>query len=580
MSLKVILRGDLVRARSVVPDAQWLLNKLKTEMSFNNLSQLSRTWPLITGDIVRVQSFFGQDVITIESPFPEVAVVAEEVEIPFIVKFQFEGKHDNKDYEVFWDVIRDELYVLKDADGNEIEQPIRASTREDLSDSLVNGTFIEMEPLNKAAWLGGVRDASEILWEGISEYSGFYEIGVPAGFNRFSLGRSESAYEHNDTIINNIIPPPTLWPDSIVRYSDAAVISVFPLSPSEDTDRLDAALTGPTSEESLCEEKREWSGDLLGVSPLDPIAGYVDPEINVNSTYDAIFREEIKSKYYHEKVELSGGEIQAARHPISVTTEKNLETQYSLVMGRASFSLPNLAEDNIRSSYALKTVDINELIYRYDDFTQSTLIAPLLLIIAYVDSVSGVDRTGNLNIVQEHFLPTSSEDVDEIDLITNEVVVNESFEATQTIIGSGWDRINHPVLDHLEYFSTSEPVWEGTVPVSWTFNHSRGITDKGRAALFEYIKILKFYERPPNGDDYNDNTGVKPTWKTILKLWVQDERPRNLPGNGENKESKYDYQWDEFIEINTEEISSLIIAHPEWDTEHPNEIEASFLERS
>ena len=148
MITRFIYAGDDRRAKGLIYDAQLLLNKLKTEVTLGSLSQLSRSFPLESGDFIKVSSFFGQDTIYIESPFEEVVVIAEkEIEVPFIVRFSFRGSRQER-YYLFWDAAKDELFKLTDkVTGEEIEQPVLS---DDLRANVIGdaigtyGSFLDM----------------------------------------------------------------------------------------------------------------------------------------------------------------------------------------------------------------------------------------------------------------------------------------------------------------------------------------------------------------------------------------------------------------------------------------------------
>ena len=181
MSLRVFLQGDTEIAKGFIKDAQWLLGKLKTEMSFNSLSQLARTYVLESGEIVRVQSFFGQDTITIESPFVEPVSVEEEiVEVPFIIQLMFFGS-DGYRYYIFWDVDKDILLELTDTTtGEVIEQPIHKDDLDEKVAGIAVGSYEDCEDMKmdehapSVDWSetsGGVSSLKKIMLFPFSHYT-------------------------------------------------------------------------------------------------------------------------------------------------------------------------------------------------------------------------------------------------------------------------------------------------------------------------------------------------------------------------------------------------------------------------
>ncbi|MCK5617664.1 hypothetical protein KAR91_88180 [Candidatus Pacearchaeota archaeon] len=148
MSLRVFLHGDTEVARAFIEGAQGLLGRLKVEMSFNSLPQLARTYVLESGEIIRVQSFFGQDTITIESPILEVAEISEEeVEIPFIIRLMFYGS-DGHRYYVLWNVDENILLELTDTEtGEVIEQPIHKNDLDAKVAGIAKGAYADCEDM-------------------------------------------------------------------------------------------------------------------------------------------------------------------------------------------------------------------------------------------------------------------------------------------------------------------------------------------------------------------------------------------------------------------------------------------------
>jgi hypothetical protein len=522
--------GDENRARGIIYDARLLLDRLKLEMSFNSLSQLSRSYPLESGDLIRVQSHFGQDSIFIDSPFEEIAAVAERIAIaPFILRISFRGM-DNNFYEVYWDAGKDELYALKDSNGDEVPQPISSSERSDLTDKYANGNFLTMNGL------GSGLDATEILWDNINEYGSFRYTGsfvTPDDESRFSYSLGDNyAYKTEDEA-GSIAPP-----DISLGY---------PQHPPE------------LQESYYYFEKRIWTGDRFVIAPYGTGSGYIDPLIGNDSNYT---EDKTTTSYFAFEPNVGLG----GRFIVAQGSNRATILDYDIIMGRNIFTLPNLDEDDYKSSYASKVFNMEEfdkVDITYDHYD----IYPVNL--WSFDRTRSRGKAGDLSVNQKHFFGEENN------------LIEEEFETNSTLreVFQHWPLSVGAPSPPVEVTFSSE--WK--IPILWTINNSQGRTSKGRSVLFEYIKTLKFYERIVGeeivNDFYND-TGILPVWDASLRLWVQDGRPRSLEGDGVNEESSYDYQWDEFSEIDLTTVNTLIMSHSQWNDSHPADIVVKFLERS
>lgn len=509
MSIRLILRGDIETARAFVPDAQWLLNKLKTEMSFNNLSQLSRSYPLESGDFIRVQSIFEQDIITIESPFEEAAVVEEEaVEYPFIIRLSFRG-NDGGEYELFWDAIEDELHSLKDKDtGEDLDQPIEIAVREERvskNDDIYSnyGTTGLLTLIGEGA---NILTSDEII-------NGKYERFIDETISPIVVERNFHWCFHTDRIvfmIGNIAPITRTNCDNRNGLNSTGV--------------YDGYCGGPVH------------------ASVDPFKIALPVIIEEPSGEETFYEDEIVGK------DLGGNNSLKTR---------NLE--YNLAAGKVTYKLPNL--DDTKSSLYTKKLNYYE--------TEERIHA--------IEPFGGNDTylynfNGGLEIHKIGFaLPGSSE---------TEIKKYGSFAGTafrRTVSGGS-------TVDPI----APEGTLNGLVPIVEAFNESRAGSFRGRAVLFEYIKIVEVDEKLKSGQE-----GVRPFlglpfglspdeshvfWGYTAHLWIQKDRS-NIPidvsglepaeaayniAQFGKAEKQYDYQWDEFVPLKEEEIFNLLTGHPQW----------------
>ena len=90
--------GDREKAISIVGEAKRQMYLLKEHMKFNNLQQLSRTINTPDGDIIFVQSIFGQELIQIDGTEGAITKKVEAVEKYFKFRLFREDSLDSDDY--------------------------------------------------------------------------------------------------------------------------------------------------------------------------------------------------------------------------------------------------------------------------------------------------------------------------------------------------------------------------------------------------------------------------------------------------------------------------------------------------
>ncbi len=477
MTVSVDYIGNIERAESLLDEAQILLTRLRTEMTPNNLTQLARNYPLDGGDFIRVQSFFGQDKIFIESPFEEVDVVEPlEVEELFIVRFRFTGL-DGVRYYLFWDAREDELFILiNDENGAEIEQPI---PEEDLAkvSGVASGVFDRLRDMSRSEeapgidWVetsGGVPEFKKIRLFSLADYQTGEWLG---GYTEFiQIDRVKNPTERIDG-------------QNIYKEGDRTWVlgAIFPGPPDRYGNPTEFA------------QGTSYDFDLNGQDP-----GLVD---------------------YHTK------EFYALNLPeggVTIGSEEDLMDYYAS-HGKVIYALPN-DPDNEVAFWGTKRVD-----YEVDIET----------------SLGGRSVSGNIIGTIHSPIEGASSEV----IYQNNVTRARYSGAVGGNIGTE--------------FVLSEP---REIPNFWLDNVSSASTDQGRAVIFEQYIIQKLYEwngSPFNGPEERFDVTTSPTYDIKARIYVQfDVEETEDPDKAD--EAVYDYQMDNFVEINSEAIMEMIQSHPQY----------------